>query len=283
MRHVIVRYTVKPGQEQSARSWCRRSTTSCTRPSPPGCGMPRSGSTRPDLRPRRLRRNPRPPQPDAGGSGLPAIHRRHRRPLREPPGVPGGPDHSGAHEATAGWRGDGPSRQSPGWSCSLLCAGWSFRGRRRQWPAAQGRAWTARRADRRSAIAGPGAVEAVTTQAQSQPRWRPSGQVRLRDPATGRQPARIAGLANHEQAGTRAIAIGAAKWSIAWRDPGRPNWLICAGSALPPEHAEPHVFGVISPSVASTNPSPTVAVGVYLAGWPGHPWRKVCAAGGFVP
>ena len=31
--------------------------------------------------------------------------------------------------------------------------------------------------------------------------------------------------------------------------------------------------GVISPSVASTNPSPTVAVDVCLAGWPWHPWR----------
>jgi hypothetical protein len=32
-------------------------------------------------------------------------------------------------------------------------------------------------------------------------------------------------------------------------------------------------LGVISPSVASTNPSPTVAVDVYLAGWPWRPWR----------
>ena len=152
--------------------------------------------------------------------------------MSPPPGVPGIPDHPGAHEATAGWRGDGPSRQSPGWSCSLLCAGWSFRGRRRQWPAAQGRAWTARRADRRSAIAGPGAVE-VTTQAQSQPRWRPSGQVRRGTRAPGGSRPESLGFANHEQAGTRAIAIGAAKWSIAWRDPGRPNWLICARLGTP--------------------------------------------------
>lgn len=137
------------------------------------------------------------------GTGAPGMSR--------PPGVPGGPDHSGAHEATAGWRGDGPSRQSPGWCCSLLCAGWSFRGRRRQWPAAQGRAWTARRADGRSAIAGPGAVEAVTTQAQSQPRWRPSGQVRPGTRAPGGSRPESLGFANHEQAGAKAIAIGAAR------------------------------------------------------------------------
>lgn len=49
--------------------------------------------------------------------------------------------------------------KSPGWSCSsgLLSVGWSFRGRRRRWPAAQGRTWTARRAGGRSAIGGLGA------------------------------------------------------------------------------------------------------------------------------
>jgi hypothetical protein len=39
-------------------------------------------------------------------------------------------------------------------------------------------------------------------------------------------------------------------------------------------------LGVVSPGVAPSNPSPTVIVAVYLAGWP---WRRVgrCAQLGF--
>ncbi len=85
MRRVIVRYTVKPGQEQSTRSWCGRSTTSCTT-QPAGLRYATfrldDGRTFVHVA---FDETPRPPQPAAGGSGLPAIHRRHRRPLRDTP------------------------------------------------------------------------------------------------------------------------------------------------------------------------------------------------------
>jgi hypothetical protein len=133
--------------------------------------------------------------------------------MSPPSGLPGVPDHPGAHEATADWRGHGSSRQAlagPAVPACYLRAGHlgAGGGDGQQRKGAHGQHGVpAEEVPQPDLVL----VEAVATQAQSQSRWRPSGRVRRGTRASGGSRPAIAGLANHQQAGARAIAIGAAK------------------------------------------------------------------------